>query len=85
MWMISSTSRQRFSSHSHICSGGTKSPNGCLPMLRHLPVSVVSRRSQTTRSRLWSSASLATMFEPMNPAPPVTKTIRRVMRVLTAS
>ena len=40
MWTTTSTSRQRFSSQSNMSSGGTKSPIGCLAMLRHLPRSV---------------------------------------------
>ena len=50
MWTTTSTSRQRFSSQSNMSSGATKSPIGCLAMLRHLPSSASRRRSQTTTS-----------------------------------
>src|SRR6185312_7605075 len=53
--------------------GGTKSASWRLPRLRHLPS--LPRLSLTAMSGRPASLRLATTFDPMNPAPPVTKYI----------
>src|SRR5262249_22968855 len=54
--------------------GGTRSATWCFARLRYLASSRPSR-SLTTTSVDPASLRLATMFDPMNPAPPVTKNI----------
>jgi hypothetical protein len=51
-------------------------------MFFHLFSAASPSQSQTTTSRLSSSHSLATMLEPMNPAPPVTRMTRLDMEWL---
>src|SRR4029078_5249935 len=64
----------RASSHRASSTGGTRSTTWCLARLRHF-ASSRPKRSLTTTSVEPASLRLATMFAPMNPAPPVTKNI----------
>src|SRR5262245_51953277 len=64
----------RPSSHRVRSPGGTKSASWRLRKLRHLPA--VPSTSATTTSVRPPSLRLATTFDPMNPAPPVTNSIR---------
>ena len=71
MWMTASSLRP--SSQANRSAGGTTSANWRFAKLRHLPSA--PRTSLTTTSVRPASLRLATMFEPMKPAPPVTKII----------
>ena len=70
MWMTASSLRP--SSQLINSAGGTRSATWRLARLRHLASSWPSR-SLTTISLAPASLRLATTFDPMNPAPPVTK------------
>ncbi len=70
MWMTASSLRP--SSQAISSDGGTKSATLCLARLRHLASSWPSR-SLTTTSAAPASLRLATTFDPMKPAPPVTR------------
>jgi hypothetical protein len=59
-----------------VVRGATKSAIADLAIFFHLFCAASPSQSQTTTSRLSSSHSLATMLEPMNPAPPVTRMTR---------
>src|SRR6516164_5062302 len=63
----------RLSSHRRSSLGGTRSANLCFCRLRHLPSD--PRASLIMMSEWPTSLRLATKFEPMNPAPPVTSNI----------
>ena len=71
MWMTASSLRP--SSQANRSSGGTTSASWRFARLRHLPCE--PRTSLTTTSLRPASLRLATMFDPMNPAPPVTNSI----------
>src|ERR1700730_8648814 len=60
-------------------AGGTKSAIWRLARLRHLPS--LPRMSLTAMSVQPASLRLATTFDPMNPAPPVTNNIDRPLGV----
>ena len=71
-WMTASSLRP--SSQRNRSAGGTTSASCRLARLRHLPS--VPSTSLTTMSVRPASFRAATTFEPINPAPPVTKSIR---------
>src|SRR5581483_5686521 len=71
-WMTASSLRPQ----SQACSsaGGTKSASWRLARLRHF--SPLPSRSQTATSARPTSLSAATTFEPIKPAPPVTRSMK---------
>src|SRR5208282_1780660 len=69
----------RPSSQRQSSAGGTKSASWRLPRLRHLPS--LPRTSLTAMSARPASLRLATTFDPMKPAPPVTKSIDAIRPV----
>ena len=73
MWMTASSLRP--SSHAISSPGGTTSATWRLARLRHL-ASSWPNWSLTTTSAWPASLRLATTFDPMKPAPPVTKNMQ---------
>src|SRR5215467_1347159 len=71
MWITASSLRAP--SHENRSSGGTASASCRFCRLRHLPSE--PRTSQTAMSVRPASLRLATTFDPINPAPPVTNNI----------
>ncbi len=70
MWKIVSTSSPFAASQDMSSAGATCAATGCFSMTAVF--SGWSRTSQTTISVSPRSASAATRFDPINPAPPVT-------------
>src|SRR6478672_7625835 len=79
MWMMASSLRP--SSQVDRSAGGTTSASCRLARLRHLPSD--PRKSQTTTSDRPESLSAATIFEPIKPAPPVTKNIDKPQKIVS--
>ena len=74
--ICTTASSLRPSSQRNRSAGGTKSANWRLARLRHLPS--LPSMSLTAMSVRPASLRLATTFDPMNPAPPVTNNIDAV-------
>src|SRR5580700_7494347 len=77
--ICTTASSLRPSSQRNRSGGGTKSAIWRLARLRHLPS--LPRMSLTAMSLRPASLRLATTFDPMNPAPPVTNNIDRPVAV----